>query len=294
MTAQPFGIRTSSEPDGSLLAESVSNSQFDDAVSIASHRPTVGRPSGGPGRRNSLLQRVQRESPEEYARLDALLETITLRRDDVLIEAGGAIPFVYFPEGSVGSLIRILSTGKRIEVGTAGLEGMVGIPAFLNAETTPVQCVVQVPGAARRLAARTLHEVAGPGTVLRSLLQRYAQYLFNQAAQSVACNWMHGIELRCARWLLMTHDRVVGDELALTHEYLATMLGARRAGVSEAAESLRSAGLIDYRRGKLTIVDRAGLERATCECYASDRADYARLFPDSALAPTQNSLAHSA
>ena len=227
---------------------------------------------------NELLRLLRAKSRAEHDRLLSLSEHVTLDRGQVLSESGAPILDVYFPEGCVGSLVKELSDGRQIEVGTAGLEGMVGLPVFLGAETSPVKCVVQIGGTARRMKASSLEEIAVPGGALHDILQRYAQYLFDQAAQSIACNWLHGINERCARWLLMTHDRVHGDVLALTHEYLAAMLGTRRAGVSEAAEALQTAGLIHYRRGKITIVDRAGLERASCECYQTDRLDYERLL----------------
>jgi CRP-like cAMP-binding protein len=203
-----------------------------------------------------------------------------LSRGSVLSEPEERIPFVYFPEGCVASVIKVLSNGKRIEVGTAGIEGMAGLPVFLGAETVPLLCLIQVPGRAQCMAAEDVRRLASAGTGLHAILQRYAQYQFDQAAQSIACNWFHRIDHRCARWLLMTQDRVQADHFDLTHEYLATMLGARRAGVSEVAEALKAAGLIKYRRGKITIVDRAGLERASCECYARDRSDYQRLLTD--------------
>ncbi|HKG96130.1 MAG TPA: Crp/Fnr family transcriptional regulator [Gemmatimonadaceae bacterium] len=231
------------------------------------------------GIQNRLLGLLAVRSSAEYGRLLPLLESVTFARGQVLFEPGDPISSVHFPEGCVTSLIKVLSDGKRIEVGTTGREGLVGLPAFLDADSAPLLCVVQVPGAAQRLSAAALREAAFPGGVLHSLLQRYAQYLFDQAAQSVACNALHRVEKRCARWLLMTHDRAQSDQFGLTHEFLAAMLAVRRASVSGAAEALQRAGLIQYRRGKVTVVDRLGLERASCECYASDRADFERLLP---------------
>ena len=235
-------------------------------------------PDEAPGEANNLLRLLQTQSQSEYERLLSQSEMVTLERGAVLVEPGETIRYVYFPESAVASLIKVLSDDRRIEVGTAGMEGMAGLPVFLGADSVPVLCVIQVSGTARRLTATTLRELASHDSALHGILQRYAQYVFDQAAQSVACNWLHAINERCARWLLMTHDRVDGDQFVLTHEYLATMLGARRAGVSEAAEALQKAGLIRYSRGKMSITDRAGLERASCECYASDRADYERLL----------------
>lgn len=230
------------------------------------------------GSGNHLLRLLRAESRAEHEQLRSVLEPVSFARGTVLWEPGERIDSVYFPEGCCASVIKVLAEGKQIEVGTIGLEGMVGLPAFLGAETIPMRTLLQIGGASCRLDASRLRELAVSGTALHGVLQRYAQYVFDQAAQSLACNWLHTIDKRCARWLLMTHDRVHGDLLELTHEYLATMLGARRAGVSEAAASLQQAGLIHYRRGRVTIVDRAGLEAAACECYRSDRMDYDRLL----------------
>jgi CRP-like cAMP-binding protein len=236
---------------------------------------------------NHLLWLLQRQSPAEYDLLAPHLESVTLERRHVIFQAGGHIRFVYFPEGCVASVVKILSDGKRIEVGTAGLEGMAGFPAFLDASPTSLECFIQVPGQAKRLHADALREAASPGSAFRSIVQRYSLYLYDQAAQSVACNRLHSLNERCARWLLMTHDRVKGEQFELTHEFLAIMLGVRRSGVSEAAEALQRQGFIRYSRGKVSILDRAGLEGASCECYASDRADFERLLspaPDSSVA----------
>lgn len=228
---------------------------------------------------NLLLRLLLADAPAEHAAMTGRMESLSLDQGNVVAEPGERISHVYFPRDCGVSFIKILSDDRRIEVGTAGLEGMAGLAVFLGAESMPLLAVIQVAGRADRLPAAVFRELAIPGTALGRIMQRYVQYQFNQAAQSVACNWLHSINERCARWLLMTHDRAGRDEFRLTHEYLATMLGARRAGVSEAADALRRAGLIQYTRGKMAITDRAGLERASCECYASDVADYRRLFP---------------
>jgi CRP-like cAMP-binding protein len=236
--------------------------------------------NGGPRAvRNRLLALLEADSSAEYERLLPLLETVELAHRQVLYDRGAPITHVYFPEGSVASLVKVLSNGRKIEVGTTGCEGVVGLPAFLDADSSPHLCVAQVPGMAKRLSAAALREAAPAGSELHRRLQRYVQYLFGQAAQSVACNGLHRVNKRCARWLLMTHDRAQRDQFALTHEYLATMLAVRRASVSAAAEALQHAGLIRYRRGKMTVVDRPGLEQVSCECYLSDRAELERLLP---------------
>jgi CRP-like cAMP-binding protein len=232
---------------------------------------------------NRLLRLLAGWAPADYEALLPQLEPIAHVQGAVLYEPDGPLPHVYFPHTGVASIIRIMADGRRVEVGTTGHEGMVGLPVFLGAETTPFQCVIQIPGSSWRMRATALHDLASRSVVLRAILQRYTQYLYDQAAHLVACNRLHSIDERCARWLLMTHDRVSpASRFALTQEFLAVMLGVRRASVSVAAESLQRDGRIRYHRGSITVVDRAGLESASCECYGSDRADYERLLGRSA------------
>ncbi|MEO6527303.1 MAG: Crp/Fnr family transcriptional regulator [Gemmatimonadaceae bacterium] len=231
---------------------------------------------------NHLLELLRRQAPAEYALLTPHLELVTLERQDVIFHSGEAIAFVYFPERCVASVVKILSDGRRIEVGTAGREGMAGFPAFLDGSATLLECFVRIPGEAKRLPVHALHAAAAPGSIFRGILQRYGVYLFDQAAQTAACNRLHTLDERCARWLLMTHDRVRGDQFELTHEFLSILLGVRRAGVSQAADGLQRQGFIRYRRGKVVVVNRSGLEGAACECYATDRADFERLLSQSA------------
>ncbi len=238
-----------------------------------------GLAEGRPREANFLLQRLAEASAEEYDALRRQLEPVASEREDLLFEPGAPIPAVYFPRTSVCSIVKIMADGRRVEVGTTGFEGMVGLPVFLGAASTPFQCFVQVPGLGWRLAADAFRRAAAPGTALHGVVQPYAQYLFDQAAHSVACNRLHAVDRRCARWLLMTHDRVHrAERFPLTQEFLALMLGVRRASVSVAAEALQDAGLIRYRRGNITVLDRPGLEAAACECYHTDRADYRRLL----------------
>lgn len=172
-----------------------------------------------------------------------------------------------------------MTDGRRVEVGTTGFEGMVGISAFLDSGPNPFECIVQLAGRGWRISTPAFQAAARPGSVLFRVMQCFVQYRYDQAAQAVACNRLHDVEARCARWLLMTHDRVrQAARFPLTHEFLAIMLGVRRASVSVAAEALRRAGYIDYRRGIVTVTDRGGLETASCECYHTDCADYARLL----------------
>jgi CRP-like cAMP-binding protein len=215
---------------------------------------------------------------DAWNRLAPKLEIVPMTLRQELIEAGRPFHHVYFMLTGVTSLVSSLEDGSIIEVATVGNEGMVGLAAFLGAATLPLTAFVQVPGEALRLSTATLAEETRGGP-LNDALRLYTQALLNQIAQSAACNRIHSIEERCARWLLMTHDRVTTDEFPLTQEFLSQMLGVRRAGVSVAAGMLQKAGLIAYQRGKIRIIDRAGLEEASCECYDLIRREYDRLLP---------------
>lgn len=171
-----------------------------------------------------------------------------------------------------------MQNGATVEVATVGNEGMVGLPVFLETDRIPIQGFVQVPGDAMRMRADVFREKVTPGSPLYKLLQRYTQALFNQVAQSAACNNLHSIEERFCRWLLMTRDRVDSDQFLLTQEFLSQMLGVRRASVSVVAAIIQKAGLIQYSRGKMTILDRQGLEDCACECYFTVKAEYERLI----------------
>ena len=225
--------------------------------------------------RNRLLADLP---PEEDARLRPHLERVALGVKEVIYEPFEPIPYIYFPETGVTSILVIMGDGKASEVGLVGSEGMLGLPVFLGAETSPGQSYSQVPGASLRMAAGVFTEVIPQAGTLTRRLQRYTQALFTQVSQSAACNNLHAIAQRCCRWLLMTHDLVGGDEFFLTHEFLAAMLGVRRASVSAVAAALQRAGLIRYHRGQITMVNRPGLEAAACECYRIITTEYARLL----------------
>jgi CRP-like cAMP-binding protein len=214
--------------------------------------------------RNLMLRALP---PEEYAQLLPHLEPFVLEPMQLLAELGDPIPHVYFPETGIVSLLSRLADGTLIENGTVGSEGMAGVPLLLGVDWTPVVMTGQVPGLSRRVEAATFRALLPTLPVLETLLRRYVVYFLAQVSQSLACNSAHTVEQRCARWLLMTHDRVPGDQFVLTHEVLAQMLAVRRAGVSVAADAMRTRGLIQYSRGRITITDRAGLEAAACECY---------------------------
>ena len=185
---------------------------------------------------------------------------------------------VYFPEDGVASLLTQLDNGIETEVATVGREGMVGLPAFFGVESVPGRAIWQVSGKALVLPTKVLRRETRQGGALNDVLRLYAQGLFTQISQSASCNRRHEIVQRCSRWLLMTHDRVNGDEFELTHEFLSKMLGVRRAGVSVAAGILQKAGLIKYSRGRITILDREGLEAISCECYRIVREEFDRLL----------------
>jgi len=185
----------------------------------------------------------------------------------------------YFPETAVLSLIIVMENGGAVEAATVGNEGVVGLSALLGEGAMSTRCLVQIDGDAQRLPMFALAEAVAKSPALDALLRRYAQAFINQLAQSVACNRLHTIDQRCARWLLMTHDRIGGgDAFDLTQEFLSFMLGVRREGVSAASRTLQQLGIIRYRRGHISVLDRPALERASCECYAETRGDYAQLF----------------
>jgi len=215
---------------------------------------------------------------EVYEALRPNLEVVTMDHKNVVYEPDGPIAHVYFPIGCIVSLVAIMDDRSMYELATVGKEGMVGLPLLLETETAPFRAFTQVPGQAIRLDADVFVDALGRSPALVRLLHRYVQVLFNQVAWSSACNRAHSTEQRCARWLLMTHDRVASDRYLLTQEFLWQMLGVPRPRVNRAAGALQKAGLIRYVRGRITVLDRAGLEAASCECYRFIRAEYDRLL----------------
>jgi CRP-like cAMP-binding protein len=188
------------------------------------------------------------------------------------------IRHAYFPINALGSLVTVLEDGSTIESGSVGREGMVGVPVILGADSTPVQTVVQIPGDVWRVESGVMKREYSRQRTLHGLLNRYVHTMFVIASQSTACIRRHAVEARLARWLLMSSDGVNSHELPLTQEFLGTMLGVRRASVTEAASKLQSEALIRYSRGFVEIMDRPRLEAATCECYHAIRREYDRLF----------------
>lgn len=216
---------------------------------------------------------------EDLARVRPHLETVRLEQRDPLFEPQAPVRHVYFPETAVISVVSRLANGAAVEVGTAGCEGMVGLTHFLAGGASPVVAVVQLPGVVSRMDAETFTLLANAPGALHRILLRYAEAFLSQVAQTAACNASHLVEERCARWLLMTHDRVQGDKFPLTQEFLAFMVGVRRAGVSVAMHDLQDAGVVRYSRGEVQVLDRTKLEGASCECYGAVRAQFDRLLP---------------
>ena len=217
-------------------------------------------------------------SPRDYERLRPHLHRMPLRYRQSLYRARKPIGFVYFIETGVGSLVNTMANGDAAEVGTIGNEGVVGLPILLGDDRAPTNVYVQVPGAGLRMEASLFEKELARSASMRIVMLHYAHAFFNQVAQSAACNQFHSIEQRCCRWLLMTHNRMQSDEFLLTQEFLAMMLGVQRTGVSTAAAALQRAGLIRYKRGDVTIIDRAGLIRRSCECYGISKKEFDRLL----------------
>lgn len=225
---------------------------------------------------NSLLAAFP---PPEWLRIAPLLEEVDLPLGLVLHESGGKLSHVYFPINAIVSMLYVLEDGSSAEIAVVGHEGVIGIALFMGGETTPRRAVVQSAGKGYRLRAADIkEEFARSGPVLHLLL-RYTLALMTQMAQTAVCNRHHSLDQQLCRWLLLSLDRLMGNELAMTQELIANMLGVRREGVTEAALKLQRLGLIKYARGRITVLDRAGLEERTCECYAVVKNEYDRLLP---------------
>lgn len=222
-------------------------------------------PADGDGFRNRMIHGLP---SAEHARLLAHMDLVSLPRGERIFEQGESIRRIYFPVNAVLSLVTTLNDGTTIEISTIGNEGTTGAPFFLgNDSIANASCLCQIGGEALGIDAQPFREVLDASEQLRAVMGRYIGALLVQVGQAVACNGLHPTLERAARWLLTSHDRVGKDEFTLTQEFLSYMLGARRASVNVAARTLQSAGLIRYNRGRLTILDRAGLEEVACECY---------------------------
>jgi len=215
---------------------------------------------------------------EEYERLLPHLKHVSLPLREILCQTGDRMKYAWFPLSGMISMLSGVSDGANVEVGVIGNEGMLGLPIFLGSGIAPNQAIVQVADGAMRMKADILRaefKRAGP---LQVLLLRYTQAFFTQVSQSAACNRLHALDQRLCRWLLVVHDRMESDHFLLTHEFISHMLGMRRSGVSEAASTLQNAGLIHYSHGKIHILNREGLESASCECYQIVKEMSARLL----------------
>jgi CRP-like cAMP-binding protein len=215
----------------------------------------------------------------DYERLVPHLELVPMRLGDVLYESGVQLRYVYFPTTAILSLLYVMEDGASAEIAIVGNEGILGISLFMGGETTPSRAVVQSAGHAFRLKADLLKTEFGRFGPTMHLLLRYTQALITQMAQTAVCNRHHSVDQQLCRWLLLSLDRLQTSELSMTQELIANMLGVRREGVTEAAGKLQDAGLISYKRGKITVLDRPGLEARSCECYQVVKTEFDRLLP---------------
>jgi CRP-like cAMP-binding protein len=225
--------------------------------------------------KNRLLAAIP---PAELERYFSGLQSVPLPQKEVLHEQGAPLAHVYFVEEGVVSILTRMADGTAIEVGMIGIEGVVGTSILLGSEVANHLALVQVPGSALRMNAAACKTAFDQSAAVRAVMMRFIDGLWDLSAQTAACNRLHTIEQRCARWLLMAHDRLHADIMPMTHEFLASMLGVRRAGVTETAGELQRSGLIRYHHGRLRIVDREGLEASACECYRNDHALFMRLL----------------
>jgi CRP-like cAMP-binding protein len=232
---------------------------------------------GGQGPRLNLLLA---SLPE--ALLDALLpqlELVDMPLGQVICESGATLRCAYFPTTAIVSLLYVMEDGASAEIAVVGFDGVVGVSLFMGGETTPSRAVVQSAGQGYRLAAQAIKASFEQHGAVMHLLLRYTQALITQMAQTSVCNRHHALEKQLCRWLLLSLDRLRGNQLVMTQELIANMLGVRREGVTAAASKLQSQGVIQYKRGRITVLDRAALEAQTCECYAVVKQEYDRLLP---------------
>ncbi|HTZ38131.1 MAG TPA: Crp/Fnr family transcriptional regulator [Stellaceae bacterium] len=217
-------------------------------------------------------------APADLAELADHFQLVGLPKKQIVYEVGSPLDQVYFVEEGLVSVLTMMEDGASSEVGMVGPEGLIGVSALLGGSVSAQHVVIQLPGSAYRIPAAACKAVFDGNPRVRRVLLRFVEDLLNLSAQTAACNRLHQVEQRTARWLLMSSDRTDSQVLRLTQEFLAAMLGVRRSGISEAAGELQRSGLIRYRRGEITIVDRAGLEAIACECYGLDRQRVDRLL----------------
>lgn len=236
----------------------------------------VSKPTPQP-QQNHLLKAL----PEsDYLRIEPMLEYVAMPLGHTLYESGGQLQHVYFPTTSIVSLLYVLESGASAEIAVVGNEGVLGISLFMGGETTPSRAVVQSSGHGYRMRASLLKLEFSRGGAMMHLLLRYTQALITQMTQTAVCNRHHSIEQQLCRWLLLSLDRLSANDLHMTQELMANMLGVRREGVTEAAGRLQRAGLIEYSRGHIRVLDRPKLEKAVCECYQVVKTEFDRLLPD--------------
>jgi CRP-like cAMP-binding protein len=228
-------------------------------------------------RENSLLAALP---DPEWRRWEPLLQQVDMPQGQVLYESGATLTHVYFPTTSIVALLYVLDDGASAEIAVVGNEGIVGISLFMGGESTSSSAVVQSAGHGFRLAAQLLKDEFARAGPVRHLLLRYTQALITQMAQTAVCNRYHSLDQQLCRWLLLSLDRLRVNELVVTQQLISNMLGVRREGVNEAAHKLQLAGLISHVRGRIMVLDRAGLEKRTCECYAVVKREYDRLLPE--------------
>jgi CRP-like cAMP-binding protein len=227
-------------------------------------------------KKNQLLASL---AATEWSRWSASLEAVDMPLGQVLYEPGVALNYVYFPLTSIVSLLYVMENGASAEIAVVGNEGIVGVSLFMGGESTPSRAVVQSAGSGCRLKAQLMKDEFNRAGPVLHLLLRYTQALITQMSQTAVCNRHHSLDQQLCRWLLLSLDRLEGDELVMTQELIANMLGVRREGVTEGALALQKLGLIKYARGHITVLDRPGLESRTCECYAVVKREYDRLLP---------------
>jgi CRP-like cAMP-binding protein len=242
-------------------------------------RPTSGEEIMDKFKGQELNQLLASLPPAEMARWKSQLEEIEMPLGQVLYEPGTTLSHVYFPTTAIVSLLYVMDNGTSAEIAVVGSEGIVGISLFMGGESTPSRAVVQSAGRGLRLKAQLMKDEFNRAGPVLHLLLRYTQALITQMAQTAVCNRHHSLDQQLCRWLLLSLDRLTGVELVMTQELIANMLGVRREGVTESAMKLQRAGLIRYSRGRITIIDREGLEKRSCECYAVVKKEYDRLLP---------------
>jgi CRP-like cAMP-binding protein len=230
-------------------------------------------------KRDGVTSRLLLSLPKaSFDRIWPALELHDAAKGDVVTRVDRPIEYIYFVNRGLISLVKTMQDGRTVEISAVGTEGVTDPHAVFGSDKAALDSIIQIPGTVFRVRREAVRCLAAEDAGLRAVLENYGRFFMSQLAQTAACNRLHSLEERCCRWLLMAHDSALSDAFPLTHEFLAMMLGVQRAGVSIAARALQQAGLIDYRRGMVTITDRAGLEDTACECYGVMQAELDKLF----------------